>query len=187
MRNRSPNTALTHISTGHFRGRKVLLPVGDDAMRPTKNQVLLAGLNMLGSRVNWPDIRLLDACCGSGQWGLEALSRGAAHVTFADTDTDLLHTNLTTLNADKSTCSIHATDARKLNVTLPFSVIVLDPPYADKNLYTALFNRQNWGTVGTLWLVETARDFTPEFPAFLSLLKNNQYGNTQLFLLEQVA
>jgi 16S rRNA (guanine966-N2)-methyltransferase len=70
---------------GLSRGRrlKARLPPG---VRPTSDRVREAIFNVLASRGGVEGCRVLDLFCGSGAMGLEALSRGAAAVTFVDRD-----------------------------------------------------------------------------------------------------
>ena len=98
MRRQSQITSC--ITGGKYKGQKLELSV-DSNVRPTKNRVLQAGFNMLGSRLVWDKVKMLDVCCGSGQWGIEALSRGIKHVTFVDLETDIVEKNLKTIGIDK--------------------------------------------------------------------------------------
>jgi 16S rRNA (guanine966-N2)-methyltransferase len=74
---------------GRSRGRRLLarLPAG---VRPTSDRVREAIFDILGSRGGVEGLRVVDLFCGSGAMGIEALSRGAAEVTFVDRDPDAL-------------------------------------------------------------------------------------------------
>jgi 16S rRNA (guanine966-N2)-methyltransferase len=168
----------TTIIAGTLRGRKLKLPAGQ-TVRPTRKQVIEAGFSILNSRVHWPDVHFLDLCCGSGQWGLEAVSRGAGRVTMVDTDTSAAQENITHLGAD---VALIPTDLRQLNLTSPADVIVADPPY-ESDLYTALLHRQDWGRPGTLWLLETPATTNLTIPNGLTQLKTYIYGKSALHLL----
>ncbi len=67
------------ITGGTLRGRTLLVPEG---IRPTTELARKAAFDILGEAI--VGARVLDACAGSGAYGLEALSRGAAHVTFVE-------------------------------------------------------------------------------------------------------
>ena len=74
------------IVAGKFRGKQLSSPT-DDSIRPTSDRARESMFNILGSRLG-PVLegkRVLDLFAGTGALGLEALSRGAAHVTFVDT------------------------------------------------------------------------------------------------------
>lgn len=71
------------ITGGVARGRPLRAPKGT-RVRPTADKVRGAIFNILASRIDVTDGRWIDLFAGSGAVGLEALSRGAAHVTFID-------------------------------------------------------------------------------------------------------
>src|ERR1043166_9625038 len=69
------------IIAGKFRGRKLKSPPTEQT-RPTSDRLRETLFNVLAPRLE--GARFLDLCGGTGAVGLEALSRGAAHVTFVD-------------------------------------------------------------------------------------------------------
>src|SRR5688572_1552099 len=91
------------IIAGQFRGRSIAAPA-DAAVRPTSDKVRGAIFNIL-SHGEWPhdlfseDTRVIDAFCGSGAMGLEAMSRGAGLTLFLDNNTASLR--LAKENAEK--------------------------------------------------------------------------------------
>lgn len=82
------------ISGGQWRSRRLVCPEGRD-IRPTAQLVKEAVFNMLQTRVY--NSRVLDIFAGTGQIGLEALSRGAAQAVFIDKDISLLLKNISFL------------------------------------------------------------------------------------------
>ena len=72
---------MVRLTAGTWRGRKLEIPPG---IRPTTELARKAAFDILGEAV--VGARVLDACAGSGAYGLEALSRGAAHATFVEAD-----------------------------------------------------------------------------------------------------
>ena len=72
---------MVRITGGTWRGRRLDVP---DGIRPTTELVRKAAFDILGDAIR--GARVLDACSGSGAYGLEALSRGAAHATFVEAD-----------------------------------------------------------------------------------------------------
>ncbi|HLY51656.1 MAG TPA: 16S rRNA (guanine(966)-N(2))-methyltransferase RsmD, partial [Steroidobacteraceae bacterium] len=83
-RARAAGSRLLRIIGGAWRGRKLRFPAAAH-IRPTPDRVRETLFNWLGARV--VGARCLDLFAGSGALGLEALSRGAAHVTFVEHDT----------------------------------------------------------------------------------------------------
>jgi 16S rRNA (guanine966-N2)-methyltransferase len=72
---------MVRITGGAWRGRRLEVP---DGIRPTTELARKAAFDILGDAIR--GARVLDACAGSGAYGLEALSRGAAHATFVEED-----------------------------------------------------------------------------------------------------
>jgi 16S rRNA (guanine966-N2)-methyltransferase len=72
---------VVRLTGGTWRGRKLEVPEG---IRPTTELARKAAFDILGEAVR--GARVLDACAGSGAYGLEALSRGAAHATFVESN-----------------------------------------------------------------------------------------------------
>ena len=118
------------IIGGKWRGKKLSFPANSPA-RPTLDQIRETLFNWLQPIIH--ESRCLDMFAGSGALGIEALSRGAAHVTFVDQDTATLkHLSgqLQELNADNS---------ETLRLSLPaglsqirpsaLDIIFLDPPF----------------------------------------------------------
>lgn len=124
------------IIAGTFRGR-ALAPVGKgDAgahLRPTTDRVRESLFNVLNHKIDFDDLRVLDLFAGTGALGLEALSRGAAHVTFVDdgrASQRLIRKNIDmTRSADQT--SLIRRDATRLgeNPDAPYDLVFLDPPY----------------------------------------------------------
>jgi 16S rRNA (guanine966-N2)-methyltransferase len=96
--------------------------------------------NSLGSLTE--EATVLDAFAGTGSVGLEALSRGAAHVTFIERDRvaqKVLAANITTLGAEEQAKLIRTTVSSWLKTAeeQQFDLIFADPPYHDPQLSTA--------------------------------------------------
>ena len=82
---RAPTKGALRIVAGTVGGRRIDVPPGQGT-RPTSDRVREALFNALESLDAVDGARVLDAFAGSGALGIEALSRGASHATFADTD-----------------------------------------------------------------------------------------------------
>ena len=121
------------ISGGDARGIRLTVPKG---ARPASERVRQAVFASIASHL--PDARVLDLYCGSGAYGLEALSRGATEAVFVDKDlaaTKACRTNVCAIGAADSS-RIRRTDVlRYLSRTAdkdgPFDLIFIDPPYGD--------------------------------------------------------
>src|SRR5258707_12168613 len=89
------------VIAGKYRGRKLKSPPSLKT-RPTSDRLRETLFNILAPRIE--DARLLDLCAGTGAVGIEALSRGAAHVTFVDQSREmcaLIEENLNTFNIEE--------------------------------------------------------------------------------------
>jgi 16S rRNA (guanine966-N2)-methyltransferase len=75
---------MVRLTAGAWRGQKLEIPQG---IRPTTELARKAAFDILGEAV--VGARVLDACAGSGAYGLEALSRGAARATFVEANRDV--------------------------------------------------------------------------------------------------
>ena len=124
------------VIAGKYRGRNLKSPPSL-ATRPTSDRLRETLFNILAPRIQ--GARFLDLCAGSGAVGIEALSRGAAHVTFVDRSRKmyaLIETNLKLLkvgNDETEVVSREALDFLRRNIKQeaePFDLIFFDPPYA---------------------------------------------------------
>jgi len=136
------------IIAGRFRGRKLKSPPSL-ATRPTSDRLRETLFNILAPRIE--GARFLDLCAGTGAVGIEALSRGASHVTFVDQSRKmcaLIEANLEGLAIDEDEIEIVTSEALhflgtaqrnssepsltvgRLPRRQPFDIIFFDPPYA---------------------------------------------------------
>ncbi|MGH1463836.1 MAG: 16S rRNA (guanine(966)-N(2))-methyltransferase RsmD [Cognatishimia sp.] len=182
------------IIAGDFRG-KALASVGKgDAgahLRPTTDRVRESLFNVLmGGKFGDPisDARVLDLFAGTGALGLEALSRGAAHVCLVDDgrkSQSLIRQNIQITGA-KAQCKTIARDATRLprNADAPYDLVFLDPPYG-KNLGTkALLAAQDSGWIAPDALV-VFEECAPQIaPVGFTLLDQRKYGDTHVTFLQ---
>ena len=118
------------VVAGELRGRLFEAPVGH-ATRPTTDKVREAVFNALGSLDLVRDATVADLFAGSGGLGIEALSRGAAHVTFVERDRaalGVLRSNLRSLGLE-SVAKVVPGDAVALLAGLDVDLVLADPPY----------------------------------------------------------
>ena len=176
---RGASARTLRIIGGSWRGRKLRFAAGAD-IRPTPDRVRETLFNWLGTRV--AGARCLDLFAGSGALGLEALSRGAAHVTFVEQDATAaleLRARLSEWQAPDS-CVERGDALRFLAGTpTPFGIVFLDPPFAAGLLGPAADRLANggWLAPGALLYVEfAAREGAPVLPASFVPLKGKQAG-----------
>jgi 16S rRNA (guanine966-N2)-methyltransferase len=119
------------VIAGTLKGRRLEAPDWP-GLRPTSDKLRETLFNILAGRV--AGARVLDGCAGTGAVGIEAISRGAAHVTFVDADrraTELIRKNLARCAVADGYAIIRAdlgSDAAR-PPQAAFDLIFLDPPY----------------------------------------------------------
>ncbi len=118
------------IIAGLYKGRK-LTPPSDLSVRPTPDRVKEALFSILGDRVE--EATVLDLFAGSGNLGLEALSRGARKCYFGDSSRDsirLIHSNVSHCKAEQLSHIIQG-DYRNIlsQIREKVDLVFVDPPY----------------------------------------------------------
>ena len=184
------------IIGGTRRGLK-LAEVGDgDAaahLRPTSDRVREAIFNLLINAHGNPvsGARVLDLFAGTGALGLEALSRGAAEVTFVDDGAKalaLMRANIAKMRVEGETRVLRQ-DARRLppNPAAPYDLVFLDPPYGKAMGEAALVSAiaGGWLSPGTVVVWEESA--APQPPAGLGQVGRRTYGDTVVTLLKAAA
>jgi len=171
------------VIAGKYKGRKILCPKGRE-VRPTTDKVKEA---MFGSiQFDLPGARVLDAFAGSGALGLEALSRGAAHVDFVENDRDAVRFLKENLKiAEEESYSVIFGDAMELSGRR-YDIAILDPPY-DSGLYEAfLKHADSEGLLepGARVIAECRNRFDFAVPVKYNLTKRKSYGDIALWFLE---
>jgi 16S rRNA (guanine(966)-N(2))-methyltransferase RsmD len=123
------------VIAGSLKGRRLKSPTWN-GLRPTSDKLRETLFNVLGGRV--VGARVLDGYAGTGAIGIEAISRGARHVTFVEADRRaqaLIDDNLKTCGIETGYTMLRSTVERAWSTLVadpaftPFTLILLDPPY----------------------------------------------------------
>jgi 16S rRNA (guanine966-N2)-methyltransferase len=174
------------IIAGTLKGRRLQAPTWD-GLRPSSDKLRETLFNVLAPRME--GARFLDGFAGTGAVGIEALSRGAAHVTF--------------IERDPRACRLIEENARRCGLTGgytilrggvvetarretlgPFDLVFLDPPYADKYVDDATAAAMPWlAGAGRLVLEHATRDRVAPVPG-AQLLRTLRSGDTSLSFFE---
>lgn len=174
------------ITGGIHRSRKLETPK-NDAVRPTSDKVRAALFNMLNSRGLVRDAVVLDAFCGTGALGLEALSQGAAQAIFIDkakSSTDLCRQNIETLNVN-SQSHLLLQDSTKIKVRPDgialIDLVFLDPPYhkglVEKSIMA--LRSGDWFSLDCFFVIETAKNEDIVLEG-LNIEQEKIYGDTKI-------
>jgi 16S rRNA (guanine966-N2)-methyltransferase len=148
------------VIAGELKGRKLGAPTWE-GLRPTSDKLRETLFNVVSQRV--PGARVLDLYAGTGAIGIEALSRGAAHVTFVEKDAralKLIEQNLRHCGVSDRYAIIRSRLAMETPQSLAvgsFDLIVLDPPYDEPDLTVSIASAEPWMAVGGLLVLEHAR------------------------------
>lgn len=147
------------IIGGIWRGRRLRFPPAAE-IRPTPDRVRETLFNWLAARV--PGARCLDLFAGSGALGLEALSRGAAHVAFVEQDAAAAaEISARLAEWGGRAASVERCDARRFlqGDGAAFDIVFLDPPFASALLEETAARLEQGG-----WLADEALIYV-EYPA----------------------
>jgi 16S rRNA (guanine(966)-N(2))-methyltransferase RsmD len=170
------------VIAGRYKGRRLKAPTWA-GLRPTSDKLRETLFNILAPRID--GARVLDGYAGTGAVGIEALSRGAAHVTFVEKDrraTALIAENVAACDA-AADYTIETGDTVTLlrrGVAAPFDLIWLDPPYDSADSFDALDAPAYALAPGGLVVLERATRRQPNVPAMLSRVRDVKSGDSTL-------
>ena len=169
------------VIAGRYKGRRLKTPTWE-GLRPTSDKLRETLFNILAPRID--GARVLDGYAGTGAIGIEALSRGAAHVTFVERDPRgiaLIETNLAGSGVTDG-YTIRRGDMASVLAQLgsgSFDVIVLDPPY-DNPVDGVLQAAARAMAPDGLLVLERATRRQPESPASLDRIRDVASGDSTL-------
>ena len=176
------------VIAGTHRGRRLYGPQ-KLALRPTSDRVKEALFSILGTRLT--NCRFLDLYAGTGAIGIEAVSRGAAHVTSVESNPGALKL----LQQNMKLCHIvHEIAVRTQTVQQflnhpnqwdgPYDIVFADPPYAGASELPLLLTdprTDNLLAPGSWLIIEhAARDILPMSVGCTEFLRRYRYGDTAL-------
>jgi 16S rRNA (guanine966-N2)-methyltransferase len=172
------------IVAGKFRGKQLTSPE-DNSIRPTADRVRESIFNILASRLgpSFEGLRVLDLFAGTGALGLEALSRGAAHVVFVDTGAEargLIRDHIEAFGAGGVAKLLRrdATNLGPAGTMGPVDLVFLDPPYGMGLGEQALVSLRDgsWLKPETLLVLEESSDAAIRLPPGFTLDDRRDYG-----------
>ena len=174
------------VISGELRGRRLLEPAGRD-VRPTTDQVKEAIFNIIQFDIEGR--RALDLFAGTGQLGIEALSRGARECVFVDASREslkLVKENLRRcgLNARTELCDAPSFLRRRER----FDLIFLDPPYDSDLAAEAMEAVKAFDILskGGIMVVESRREtLLPSLGEEFGTEKTYRYGKIKLTVISR--
>jgi 16S rRNA (guanine966-N2)-methyltransferase len=177
------------IIAGEWRGRKLVAPPGSGT-RPTADRTRETLFSMLASRIgSFEGLRVADLFAGSGALGLEALSRGAAHATFVESDRAALkaiEANAAALSA-AGRIAVQAMSAATLPSVEPFDLVFADPPYTPGSGSAAAeaVAKADWLAPAGWMAIETQRGDPVTPPERWTVDAERDVGRARLSLLKR--
>jgi len=170
------------VIAGSLKGRRLEAPTWD-GLRPTSDKLRETLFNIVASRIG--GARVLDGYAGTGAVGIEALSRGAAHVTFVERDrraVRLIEANLAGCDV-RADYTIEAGDLVTVLRRHPeraFDVVWLDPPYDVTTIGDALEAAARVLEPDGLLVLERATRREPDVPPTLARARDVKSGDSTL-------
>ena len=171
------------VITGTARGRRLKTPEGMD-IRPTTDNVKESIFNIIQFDIEGR--KVLDLFAGTGQLGIECLSRGASEVVFIDSSREaikIVKDNLKTCGFNAPVLQMDALSY--LRSCGKFDLIIVDPPY-DSPIYDSVLETINSVDIlsdGGIIICESRREKTlPEMKAPYRKVKEYNYGKVRLCL-----
>ena len=170
------------IIAGDFKGRKLVTPKNYD-VRPTGDKVKGSIFSMISSYIY--DAVVIDLFAGTGNLGLEALSRGARKVYFVDKSNvslDIVKENIEKLGVEDLSNVVNLTFDRALdNIDECADIIFLDPPYNKGLIKLSIENiisKDKLVAEGIIVAEHSIDEIVEDLPLELNLLKEKTYGDT---------
>jgi 16S rRNA (guanine966-N2)-methyltransferase len=177
---------VTRIIAGRAGGRRIAVP--PSGTRPTSDRVREALFSALAADPGLDGAAVLDLCAGSGALGLEALSRGAGHALFVESDrraAGVLRGNVAALGLPGADVRV-ATASTVLDgpTVRTYDLVLVDPPYATPDAevarWLAAAHANGWLAEGAVVVVERARGGAFPWPPPLRPVRERRYGDTVL-------
>ncbi len=183
------------IIAGKHKGRKVEILRQATHVRPTSEFARQAIFNILSHGVYASDETspfrgkpVADLCCGSGAFGLEALSRGASHVTFIDMDHHALlsaRQNAERFGEIDNVSFVRSNVSELPTARQPYGLLFLDPPYFSNLIAPCMkgLMERGWMNEHSLLVIEHDGRETPQLPERFVAVDERRYGRAILRLL----
>ena len=167
---------------GEAKGRRLIVPAGGGT-RSATDRVRETLFGILEPQL--PDATILDLFAGAGTLGIEALSRGAARVTFVEQAPGAvvaLRKNLLTTGFTSRSTVVRADVLRFLDGPVIADIAFCDPPFADVDVHSAALAKV--AAPGRLVVARALRKHLPRIPETLRVARTKEIGEETLLLLQ---
>ena len=185
------------IISGELKGKKLLAPL-DKSTRPLKDMVresifnILDHSNKLSTRIY--NAKVLDLFSGTGSFGIECLSRGAAEVSFFENYNNslkILKLNIFSLKLeDKSTIfnySAYNLNDSKLKDKI-FDIIFLDPPFKNRDIKNLIdqIKKLKIADLNSLLIIHRNKKSDDKISQYLDIIDEKNYGLSKIFFCKLI-
>ena len=185
------------IISGELKGKKLLAPL-DKSTRPLKDMVresifnILDHSNKLSTRIY--NAKVLDLFSGTGSFGIECLSRGAAEVSFFENYNNslkILKLNIFSLKLeDKSTIfNYSAYNLKNSNIEDKiFDIIFLDPPFKNRDIKNLIdqIKKLKIADLNSLLIIHRNKKSDDRISQYLDIIEEKNYGLSKIFFCKLI-
>ena len=185
------------IISGELKGKKLSVPL-DKSTRPLKDMVkesifnILDHSNKISTKIY--DAKVLDLFSGTGSFGIECLSRGAAEVIFIENyhnSLKILKQNIFNLKLEnKSTVyNYSAYNLKDTNLeNRIFDIIFLDPPFKDREIDNLIdqIKKLKVFDVNTLLVIHRNKKSDDNISKYLNIIEEKNYGLSKIFFCKLI-
>ncbi len=186
------------IIGGIYKGIPLFSPKDGNITRPTTDRVrenlfnILENLQVSEAIYKWQNQVVLDAFCGTGALGIEALSRGASTALFIDNNTqavDICKKNIEYCKIPSRIANIKLQNLpitkEGSNIHSQYSMIFLDPPYGKNLGIDTLLSLKKYNLLdkNMICILETDKKQPETIPNDFKIIDERLYGRVRLQLL----
>ena len=180
------------IISGGLKGKKLLVPL-DKSTRPLKDMVRESIFNILdhstklSAKIN--NAKILDLFSGTGSFGIECLSRGAAEVFFFENyhnSLKILKKNISNLDLNKKSMvySNSVYNLKDSNIeNRIFDIIFLDPPFKDREIETLIdqIKKMKITNSNSLLIIHRNKKSDDKIDQYLNIIEEKKYGLSKIY------
>ncbi len=185
------------VISGELKGKKLSEPL-DKSTRPLKDMVRESIFNILDHSNKIPrkiyDAKVLDLFSGTGSFGIECLSRGAANVIFFENyhnSLKILKQNIFNLKLENKSevynySAYNLKDASLENKL--FDIIFLDPPFKDREIENLIdqIKKLKVADVNTLLVIHRNKKSDDNISQYLNIIEEKSYGLSKIFFCKLI-
>lgn len=164
------------IIAGEYKSRSLKSPGKKEGIRPTTDRARETLFNILNNFYDFEESKVVDLFCGTGSFGIECLSRGAAFAIFIDKDIKLVEENIKLLKIEDLSETIRGDALMFLrDESMNIDLIFADPPY-EYMFYDKLLEKAS--KLSCYFILEHSKNYkvTDEFKS--SMFRQKEVGVT---------